>query len=397
MKIAYCTESLPPKKDGVSKSLSRLADTLESQGIDFRFFSPVKPDESISWRDKVRKVTSVPFPLYTYYEIGLPMFENLDEEFDEFEPDLIHIASQTLLGMYGLNYAKKHHLPVVSSYHTHFISYFRYYGVQFAEKWGWSYLRWFHNQCMCNYAPSPSAAEELRIQGIQNVDLWQRGIDLEKFSPNYRDLELRRSVGADEDTPILLFVARLVKEKDLDDLIDAVKMLRSWEESFKVVIVGDGPMKDEIKQRLPEAHLPGFLQGEILSKWYASSDIFTFPSTTETFGNVILEAFASGIPAVGVKKGGVGDLITPDYDGFLAEPNDPDDFAKKIQPLLKDKQLRWRLGEQAKLTAKKNSWQHINQRLLDSYQRVITRFKQKDRIPQELSNRFRNENVVGIS
>jgi glycosyltransferase involved in cell wall biosynthesis len=183
------------------------------------------------------------------------------------------------------------------------------------------------------YAPSPSSAIALSRKGIKNVDLWQRGINMEKFSPRHRNETLRRSIGA-ENIPLLLYVGRLVKEKDLDDLVHACHLLRLWGNTFKLVFVGDGPMKKYLMRRLPDAHFAGYQHGPNLSRWYASADIFVFPSTTETFGNVILEAFASGIPAVGVNQGGVADLITPGMDGLLAEPNAPRSLAEQIQILL---------------------------------------------------------------
>lgn len=379
MRIAYFTESLPPNTDGVSHTLSRLAETLEMRKVDYIFFSPVKPDASIPWRDKVHKVVSIPFPLYKYYHVGLPMFDNLAPVLRQFKPDLVHIASPTLLGTFGLQYARKHHLPAVSSYHTHFVSYFRYYKVSLVEKAGWRYLRWFHNHCAANYAPSMSVIQELEAQGIKNLELWSRGIDLEKFSPSFRDPLLRKSIGVDDTTPVLLFVGRLVKEKDLNDLVQAVELLRQWGNTFKMVFVGDGPMKEALKRRLPEACFTGFLFGNTLSRWFASADIFVFPSTTETFGNVLQESFASGIPAVGVRKGGVVDVIVAGQNGLIAQPNKAQDFAQHIQILLKDENLRTAMGKRAREIVEQNGWDTINTLLLNNYQTVLDRFHGKNR------------------
>lgn len=370
MKVAYFTESLPPNTDGVVKTLCHLVDSLDENDVDFRFYSPVKPDDSYPWRDKVRKVASVPFALYSYYRVGLPYFHGIKQELDEFKPDLVHIVSQTLLGMYGMQYGRRVNIPVVSSYHTNFVSYFQYYGFKKAEKLGWQYLTWFHNQCDLTYAPSPSTVNELLEKGIHDVELWQRGIELDKFSPDHRSTDLRRSIGA-EDKPILLFVGRLVKEKDLDDLIAADQILKARGNDLKIVIVGDGPMKEECHRRLPDAHLTGYQYGTDLARWYASSDIFAFPSTTETFGNVILEAFASGIPAVGVNKGGVADIIHHAQDGFIAQANDPVDFSDHVEKLIKDPPLRFETGVKARLTARSYSWSAINQALLRSYENII--------------------------
>ncbi len=372
MKVAYFTESLPPNTDGVVKTLCHLVDTLEAENVDFRFFSPVKPGDDYSWTRKVKKVSSVPFILYSDYRLGLPYFDGLESDLNEFQPDLIHVVSETLLGMYGLQYARKKKIRTVSSYHTHFVSYFSYYGFRRAEKLGWKFLQWFHNQTSRTYAPSPSSIEELEEQGIERCELWQRGIELDRFSPDNRSIALRKSIGADDSTPVLLFVGRLVKEKDLDDLIDANIILQERGHQFKQVIVGDGPMMNELKERLPQAHYTGYQYGKNLAEWYASSDLFVFPSTTETFGNVILEAFASGTPAVAVDKGGVADIINQGLDGLIAKSNNPLDFSDKIELLLKRDDLRTKFSRIARNTSQRYSWNEINKGLINSYETVLS-------------------------
>ena len=372
MKIAYFTESLPPNTDGVVKTLCRLVDSLESEKVDYTFFSPVKPSASYPWTHRVKKIFSIPFFLYKDYKMALPYFHGIEATLDQFKPDLIHIVSPTFLGLYGLNYARKRFIPAVSSYHTHFVSYFSYFGLQNFEKLGWDFLQWFHNRCEATYAPSPSAVQELVSKGIQSVELWQRGIETDLFSPNFRSEELRASIGA-ADIPILLFVGRLISHKDLNDLVDAHQILKQKGHRFKTVLIGDGPMREELQEKLPDAHFTGFQYGCDLSKWYASADIFAFPSTTETFGNVILEAFASGIPAVGVKKGGVADLIHHGRDGLLAEPHSPIDFADKLETLITQPDYMKQLGAEARESASHFSWQAINSKLLTSYQTVVDR------------------------
>jgi glycosyltransferase involved in cell wall biosynthesis len=371
MKVAYFTESLPPLVDGVTRTLTRLADTLEKDQVPYRFYSPVKPDESIYWRDKVRKVASVPFPLYSYYRIGLPYFHGLWRELDAFKPDLLHVCSPTLLGLYALRYARGKNIPVVASYHTHFVSYFPYYGLEQMERVGWNYLHWFHNQCQRTFVPSNSTAEQLCDEGIANVTLWQRGIDLHHFSPQHRHAELRRSVGAD-DRPLLLYVGRLVKEKDLDDLVQAALYLNRTGCRYALVFIGTGPMQTELQKKLPFAHFIGNKQGHELAQWYASADLFVFPSTTETFGNVILEALASGTPAVGVAAGGVRDLIKSGVNGWLTRPKDPAHFGGALRWLLEDETSRKALAGRARPSVQKFDWDFINRRLLSDYVAILT-------------------------
>jgi glycosyltransferase involved in cell wall biosynthesis len=370
MKIAYFTESLPPMTDGVVNTLCRLVDTLETEKIAYRFYSPFKPDISIPWADHVSKVASFALPLHEDYRIGIPYFHGLFSQLDAFNPDIVHVVSPTLLGLYGLSYAQKRKKPIVSSYHTHFVRYLQYYGLDYAEDLGWQYLRWFHNQSDRTYAPTPSTVSELSTRGFQSLELWPRGVDTGRFHPGKRSADLRKRLSP-YGKPILLFVGRLVKEKDLDDLVNAILILKGKEIEFVQVFAGDGIMKDELWEQLPDAHFPGFVHGDALAELYASADIFTFPSTTETFGNVVLEAFASGIPVVGVNHGGVADLVHTNQDGFLARANNPADFADKIETLLTRPELRFRFGEEARRTACGYSWRLINNRLIQSYAGLI--------------------------
>jgi len=168
----------------------------------------------------------------------------------------------------------------------------------------------------------------------------------------------------------------LINHKDLEDLVEAHTILENRYD-YKLVIVGDGPMKAELIEKLPEAHFTGYQYGEDLARWYASADIFVFPSTTETFGNVILEAFASGLPAIGVAKGGVADIINHGVDGYIAEPKNPADFAAKIALLLDNPDYRVLMGVQARVTAKNYCWNTINGKLIKSYERVIENYYNK--------------------
>jgi len=378
MKVAYFTESLPPQTDGVARTLVNLAHTLELKNVEFRFFSPFKPDDSVPWNEKVYKVTSVPFILYKDYRFSLPILDRLELEdvLDSFKPDIVHATSPTALGVMGLNYAIRSNIPAVSSYHTHFVSYFKYYGLTRVESVGWNYLKWFYNQFKRIFVPSKSTADELYEKGFENIELWQRGIDVARFSPNFRDAAIRKEIGVEKDECVLLFVGRLVKEKDLDDLVAVDRILKQSEKKFKLVLVGDGPMRQELEEKLPDAYFTGYLHNEDLSKWFASSDIFVFPSTTETFGNVILEAYASGLPVVSVDKGGVADLIKHGETGYIARSNNPADFAKYVQRILENCQLKLELGEKATIFSKQFSWENINTRLIGSYQEIIDSYSQ---------------------
>jgi glycosyltransferase involved in cell wall biosynthesis len=207
-------------------------------------------------------------------------------------------------------------------------------------------------------------------QGINGVQIWPRGIDKKKFSPRFRNEALRRKLGAGKE-PLLLFVGRLVREKDIADLAEAARRLRGKGYRFRLAFGGDGPFRRELQILLPHDYFAGFLQGRELAELYASADLFVFPSTTETFGNVVLEAFASGLPVVAVNQGGSADLVKPRVNGLLARPKEPADFAAHIQTLLDHPGERRRLAQGALDSSGDYDWPRINRRLLAGYQALL--------------------------
>ena len=363
MRIAYFTESLPPLTDGVARTYTRLAEHLNRRKIDFLFFAPVLPKEKEPWRGRVVKVPWVPFPLYWYYRIGLPNPFRLTPILDRFRPDVIQVAAPTPMGIFGQNYAFKNKIPCVSSYHTHFVDYFPYYGFQWAIKLGWDYMRWFYNRTRAIFAPSHDTLSELKKRGFKGLELWPRGIDRSRFSPRLRSEALRKKMGLGREK-LLLFVGRMVEEKGLNELSEAALLLRKQGYRFHLAFAGDGPYRKVMEKRLPQDHYFGFIQGEELSELYASSDLFVFPSTTETFGNVVLEAFASGLPVVGAAQGGSLDLVKPGANGLLAKPLDAKDLAGKVKHLLDRPKTLSRLGRGALRSAARFDWKKINGDLL---------------------------------
>jgi phosphatidylinositol alpha 1,6-mannosyltransferase len=371
MRVVYFTESLYPLVDGVSRTLARLFATLERRGVEFLVFSPFVPDAAVSWRTRVVEVPFARFPLYPDYRVSVPRPRRISAALERFAPDLVHVVSPTPTAVWAQRYARRHSLPVVASFHTHFVSYFRYYGVPWLEPLGWRLLRWFYGRCDRVYAPSWSIIRELEGQGLGNLELWSRGIDGERFSPAYRDPALRARIGADADTPVLLLVSRLVKEKDLADLVEVDRILRARGVRFRLALVGDGPMRAELEERLPDAVFAGHRHGAELAAWYASADVFLFPSTTETLGNVVLEAMASGLPTVVVDRGGPQDLVEPGETGFVARANDVVDLADRAERLLRDPAERERMAAAAHAAAAERDWERINGRLLESYRELV--------------------------
>ena len=373
MKVAYFTESLLPHVDGVSRTLAQLFGYLETHGVDFRVFSPFVPPPELPWAHRVRRVPYVHVPVYPDYRVSLPVGHKASQRLDDYGPDLIHVVSPTPIAVRAQKYGQRKKIPVVASFHTHFVSYFRHYGVGRLEWLGWRIMRKFYGRCEVVYVPSRGIIDLLAAHGITNTEMWSRGIDLSRFSPSYRDAEIRKTVGADDETPVLLMVSRLVKEKDLADLVAMDRALTERGNRYRLVLVGEGPMRAELQRALPHAFFAGHQSGEALARWYASGDVFVFPSTTETFGNVIVEAHASGLPAVVVDAGGPPELVEPGRTGYVARPNDPASLAEQVEKLLRDPEGRRRMGERAREAAGERDWRSINARLVESYARVIER------------------------
>lgn len=372
MRIAYFAESLPPNEDGVSKTLLKLSDYLDRQKIEYRFISPFKPDESHYLHARVKKISYIPFPMYSQYRLSLPFLNGVKYYLDRFRPDVLHLTSPTPLGLFTFWYGNKRNIPVVSTYHTHFISYFKYYGLKYFEGFGWRYTSWFYNKCDVTHVPTLSIKEELEEHGVRNIEHIPHGIENEHFSPEHKNPELRNIFN--NNYPIILYVGRLVKEKDLEDLIQVNRTLKKRNIDFNMVFVGSGPMAKKLKKELPHAHFTGHLSDQDLYQWYATGDVFAYPSTTETFGLVIQEAFSSGIPVVGVNQGGVGSLIEDGKNGLLFPPHDIGAFADKLQLLLHDSDLRRKMGKTARKTSLNNSWDKVNGKIVQSYENLIKRY-----------------------
>src|SRR5260370_5867755 len=310
MRIAFCSDSVPAVWDGVPRTISEPVAPLSAARVEFQFLSAVPPAPRLAWRYRVHVVPSVPFPLYPYYRMGLPVRRRLDRVLDRFAPDLVHVVTPSFLGLYGLHYARRRGIPALAGFHTGFVGLLEFYWLRHMDCVARFLAPRFYGQCAATLVPSRHQAAKLSEYGIQNVGLWRRGVDSAAFSPTFRSAALRAEIGGD-GVPIVLYVGRLAREKNLHYLIAAIELLRRAGTPFKLVIVGQGPMRRKLARCLPDAHFTGHIEGAELARWYASADVFAFPSTVETFGNVVLEAFASGLPVVALGGGAVGQTATP--------------------------------------------------------------------------------------
>lgn len=372
MRIAYFTDTFLPQINGVTNTLERLGEYLASKHIQHMFFAPEyyetikKPVKS-----PVHRFNSVSLPLYPECRLSIPLYPNLCKTADRFKPDVVHIVTPLGIGLAGLKYARERDIPVVSSYHTNFDVYLKYYRLEYMEEAVWNFFRWFHSQCSINFCPSHDTLAYLKNKGIENLRIWSRGIDTAKYTPQACARDMKSKLRKEGKT-VFLYVGRLAAEKDLDILMDSINNInREHSGKAEFVFVGDGPMASRLKENAPvNTVFTGYLKGSDLASAYASADVFVFPSSTETFGNVILEAMASGLPVITVSSGGVKDNIIHGYNGFLCEPRDAVSFTHGIEKFLENKNLTAAMGKNAREYTLQKTWDKVFDQLISDYSTV---------------------------
>ena len=370
LRVALVTSSYNYIADGVALTLNRLVGHLESQGIDVLVFAPTARNPAFAYRGTVVAVPSIPLPGRPEYRLALGMAGYVKRQLLDFAPDIIHIGVPDFLGHAALALARQHGIPAVASYHTRYETYLRHYWyLAPLENPLKRILRRFYGQCREVYVPSDSTRDALLADGLRdNFKSWPRGIDTQAFHPAKRSTSWRAHLGIGPDETVVLHVSRLVREKRLDTLTAALNAIAA---PHRVVIVGDGPDRDFVEGELPHAVFAGFLAGEALAQAYASSDIFVFPSDSESFGNVTLEAMASGLPCVCADATGSRSLVAPGETGFLAQAGDAGAFARHITALVQGGGLRRRMGEAARTRSLRFSWEETMARIL-GYYRALT-------------------------
>lgn len=372
LRIALFTGNYNHIKDGVSLTLNRLVKFLEENGVTVKVFGPTVKQPALDHEGELISVPSIPIPGRPEYRLTTGFPKRLQKKMEAFDPALVHIATPDLLGYRALRYARSKNIPVVSSYHTHFTSYLKYYKLQMLESAGWKYLDWFYGQCRHIYVPSASMAEELEEHGIRGeIKIWARGVDTSLFHPDKRDPQWRKQHGFLKDDKVVAFVSRLVWEKDLKTYARTLMELKRSNANIQSLVVGDGPAREELQEMLPEAIFTGFLSGNELARAYACSDIFLFPSDTETFGNVTLEAMSSGLPCVVADATGSKSLVEEGVNGFLAPPRDVQAFARCVQRVASNEELAQQMSRESRQKATVYSWENVNSQLLEYYREIL--------------------------
>lgn len=370
LRVALITSSYNFIADGVALTLNRLVGYLESQGVEVLVFSPVARVPAFPHQGRLVPVPSLPLPGRPEYRLALGMAGYLQRQLLDFQPDIIHLAVPDLLGHAALSLAGRHNIPAVASYHTRYETYLRHYWyLAPLESLLKRILRRFYGACREVYVPSSSVRDALLADGLaDNFKPWPRGIDAARFAPDKRSAAWRARYGIGTEELVILHVSRLVREKRLDTLTKALKQVA---QPHRVVIVGEGPDRDFVQRELPHAIFTGFLEGEELATAYASCDIFVFPSDSESFGNVTLEAMASGLACVCADATGSRSLVAPGETGLLAHADDAEGFARHIAALAQDGGLRRRMGEAARARALSFSWEETLAKMLGYYRALL--------------------------
>ena len=363
LRIAIVTETYPPEVNGVALTLSRFVEGLRERNHEIQLIRPRQDqaDQAVQGQGFNEVLTGgMPIPRYPDLKMGLPAKRALVKQWMLRRPDLVHIVTEGPLGWSALQAARKLKLPVCSDFRTNFHAYSQHYGIGWLKKSIVDYLRKFHNHTLLTMVPTEHMRAELAATGFCNLHVVARGVDTQLFSPKRRSESLRREWGVSPDTPVALYVGRLAAEKNPQQLLAAFTAIRQQEPRARLVLVGEGPEAKSLRSRLPDAIFAGSRRGEDLAAHYASSDFFLFPSLTETFGNVTLEAMASSLPLLAYDYAAAGQHVRHGTNGFLATYGSMDDFTAQAGNLVamhaQAPEQFQAIGRNARLTTETLDW-----------------------------------------
>lgn len=391
IKVAFFTDILIKDYDGAIKTMYQLINRIPDDRFEYLFFCGIPPKHNIGHR--VVKVPSAIIPFNISYSAALPGLakKRLRRILEDYQPDVIHISTPSLLGIFGLKYAVERHIPVLSIYHTHFISYMRYYfkKVPFLIKATESLIAYiykkFYNRCNLVYVPTHLMINELIEYGVSGKPLkqWHRGLDTGLFNPGRKDEAYIRNITGN-DKPCLLFASRIVWEKNIETLFEIYDEAQAQQLDVNFIVAGNGVAEADARERMKNAFFMGYLNHEDLGKLYASSDIFIFPSISETYGNVVVEATACGCIPVIARGGGSQALVDDGKTGFLCEPDNAKDYIEKIKLLLNDEALIKKMQAEGRKYISLLSWEHLAEVYFSDIERLSGKYLlEKQALPAE--------------
>ena len=374
MRVLYCTDTYPPQVNGVSVVTAISVAGLRERGWDVHVIAPRYPSENGHSADpNVIGLPSASLPLYPDVRLVAPDYFAVRDAIDRVRPDIVHCATEFLVGRLGQMAASRAGVPFVTSYHTDFSRYMTSYGVPWLAPTVSRYLARFHKRARRTFTPSKASRADLKLLGVSDVEVWGCGVDAELFNPVRRSQALRVKLGID-GAFTFLYVGRLAAEKGVDVVMEAYRRAEAQlpAGSTRLVIAGAGPEEERLRTSAPPGTVfLGFLErGSALPTLYASADAFAFASTTETLGLVVLEAMASGLSVVAAPAGGVAEHLRDNENGIAYPANDIDACAAAMVRLATDGPLSVRLRAGARRTAEALAWSVELDRLDASYRRL---------------------------
>ncbi|WP_296272480.1 glycosyltransferase family 4 protein [Pseudomonas sp. UBA6323] len=360
--VALISETFPPEINGVANTLGRLVDGLRNRGHRVQLIRPRQDTDQQSTADADLLLTrGWPLPGYPGLQWGQSSLHKLLRRWQRQRPDVLYIATEGPLGFSALRAARRLAIPVVSGFHTNFQQYTGHYGFGLLTRAMTNYLRWFHNRTQLTLVPSIGQQVDLERRDFERLALLARGVDSQLFHPRRRSDELRASWGLAPDDLAVLHVGRLAAEKNLGLLVKAFHALQQAhpQRRMRLILVGDGPLRASLQTQLPDALFCGLQRGETLATHYASGDLFLFPSLSETFGNVVLEALASSLGVVAYDQAAAAQHIHHGHNGMLARPGDEVGFCEAACGLLEDAEVLRHIRLNARRHAGHLSWDGI--------------------------------------
>mgnify|MGYP000945775713 CR=1 FL=1 len=365
LRVAFVTETWPPEVNGVAMTVARVVDGLQRRRHEVQLLRPRQAAESTPATEPAGPLLhevlmrGLPIPRYPHLRMGMPCKRELVQRWSQQRPDVVHVATEGPLGWSALHAARHLKLPVTSDFRTNFHAYSRHYGIGWLRGPIMGYLRRFHNAAAVTMVPTEPLRRELEGAGFRHVRVVARGVDCRRFAPTRRSHALRAAWGVAEGDLVVACVGRLAPEKNLEVLVRAYQAIHAADARARLLLVGDGPMRDVLAARLPGAILAGSRHGDDLPAHYASADLFLFPSLTETFGNVTTEAMASGLPVVAFDYAAAAQMIRPGEQGVLVPFGDGDEFVRAAVALSASRACRQAMGEAARRRALVQDWDSV--------------------------------------
>jgi glycosyltransferase involved in cell wall biosynthesis len=362
LRVAMVSETYPPEVNGVARTIAIVAEGLRDRGHEIQVVRPRQgaadwPLDEPGFGEMLRP--GIPIPRYSQLRMGLPSKRALLQAWQRARPDIVHIATEGPLGWSALSAARAMGIPVATDFHTNFHAYSSHYGFAWFARAVTGYLRNFHNRADCTMVPTEDMAQDLKRLGFEKLRVVGRGVNSTVFSPAKRDPALREQWCASDDIPVALCVSRFAPEKNFSLVLDAYRAMRAVQPDTRLILVGDGPMAEELRREALGIVIAGRLVNGELSAHYASADIFLFPSITETFGNVTMEAMASGLAVVAYDYAAARQHIVHGHSGLLAAVSDRIGFIEQAAALAKDLPRARTLGRQARAVAEPLGWEKV--------------------------------------